>query len=323
VRERLKILIGIILALIGSVWLAFGAVTPPPSSGGGGNGGTYSLPTLKGGTNYFAPAANTPANGPISYYRVVGSSGLTNLMMDVFLGRESRFNMQFSQDGYEGAYGSIFMNPDHDAAGAPAYTKSEMQFSAGAHFAFLFGNGSPTSGHIQFGAIDPFSSGYGTYNQFSLFYGNMLGQGLSQSSPTGFSGGIVFPTFEYQGANLVGHYPGMAAFSIKTNASAPRWGFVLSSEYQGGGQQLWDPNTMKANRWVEWQAGDTNVMIVQSNMWVGGYGMYPRGVVVKSNTPATIPTLQPGDTYYWSSNGVAYVTCSSPSGALTTTKLGP
>lgn len=47
------------------------------------------------------------------------------------------------------------------------------------------------------------------------------------------------------------------------------------------------------------------------------------GILVKSNTLASIPTLSPGDTYYWSSNGVAYVITDSPSGTLVTNKLGP
>lgn len=47
------------------------------------------------------------------------------------------------------------------------------------------------------------------------------------------------------------------------------------------------------------------------------------GLLIHSNTLASIPILSNGDTYYWSSNGVAYVICSSPSGTLTTNKLGP
>jgi len=47
------------------------------------------------------------------------------------------------------------------------------------------------------------------------------------------------------------------------------------------------------------------------------------GILIKSNTLASIPALNPGDTYYWSSNGVAYVITSSPSGSLATNKLGP
>jgi hypothetical protein len=47
------------------------------------------------------------------------------------------------------------------------------------------------------------------------------------------------------------------------------------------------------------------------------------GLLVKSNTLASIPVLSPGDTYYWSSNGVAYVITDSPSGVLVTNKLGP
>jgi len=47
------------------------------------------------------------------------------------------------------------------------------------------------------------------------------------------------------------------------------------------------------------------------------------GFLVRSNTLASIPTLTPGDTYYWSSNGVAYVITDSPSGVLVTNKLGP
>lgn len=47
------------------------------------------------------------------------------------------------------------------------------------------------------------------------------------------------------------------------------------------------------------------------------------GFLVKSNTLASIPALTPGDSYYWSSNGVAYVITDSPSGVLVTNKLGP
>ena len=47
------------------------------------------------------------------------------------------------------------------------------------------------------------------------------------------------------------------------------------------------------------------------------------GFLVKSNTLSLIPTLSPGDNYYWSSNGVAYVICRSPSGVLTTNKIAP
>ena len=47
------------------------------------------------------------------------------------------------------------------------------------------------------------------------------------------------------------------------------------------------------------------------------------GLLVASNTRASIPALNRGDVYLWSSNGVAYIICSSPSGVLTTNKLAP
>ncbi len=47
------------------------------------------------------------------------------------------------------------------------------------------------------------------------------------------------------------------------------------------------------------------------------------GLLVRSNTLASIPTLNKGDNFYWSSNGVAYVITSSPTGVLATNKLGP
>lgn len=47
------------------------------------------------------------------------------------------------------------------------------------------------------------------------------------------------------------------------------------------------------------------------------------GFLVHSNTLASIPILNPGDTFYWSSNGVAYVITDSPGGVLATNKLGP
>ncbi len=61
------------------------------------------------------------------------------------------------------------------------------------------------------------------------------------------------------------------------------------------------------------------------NVGVAGVGIASAnaGFLVHSNTLASLPTLVSGDNFYWSSNGVAYVICSGPTGTLTTNKLGP
>jgi hypothetical protein len=66
---------------------------------------------------------------------------------------------------------------------------------------------------------------------------------------------------------------------------------------------------------------DTNNINHPFSMIAGIGNSY--GLVVRSNSLASIPTLLPGDTFYWSSNGVAYVICSNPSGVLTTNKIAP
>lgn len=79
------------------------------------------------------------------------------------------------------------------------------------------------------------------------------------------------------------------------------------------------PSTIASNAAAFQGMSDRDLLIAQTYLLNNLSG----GFLVKSNTLASIPTLNPGDTYYWSSNGVAYVICNSPSGTLTTNKLGP
>lgn len=45
---------------------------------------------------------------------------------------------------------------------------------------------------------------------------------------------------------------------------------------------------------------------------------FVNGIQINSNTPASLPTLLKGDSFYWSSNGVAFVIQCGPTGTLTT-----
>lgn len=47
------------------------------------------------------------------------------------------------------------------------------------------------------------------------------------------------------------------------------------------------------------------------------------GVLIKSNTVASIPALTYGDNYYWNSNGVAYLITLNPAGTRTTNSVQP
>jgi|SRR5882672_12577837 len=79
------------------------------------------------------------------------------------------------------------------------------------------------------------------------------------------------------------------------------------------------PNTIMSNAAALQSLSDRELSIAQVSL----LNNLSAGILIKSNTLASIPALNPGDTYYWSSNGVAYVITSSPSGSLATNKLGP
>lgn len=85
------------------------------------------------------------------------------------------------------------------------------------------------------------------------------------------------------------------------------------------------PNGLVSGQLVVSNGGGANAIIMNSDGTAvfGNVVTSTNGFLARSNTPASIPPMIKGDTYYWSSNGVAYVTCVSPTGVQTTTKLGP
>lgn len=85
------------------------------------------------------------------------------------------------------------------------------------------------------------------------------------------------------------------------------------------------PNGLVSGQLVVSNGGGANAIIMNSDGTAvfGNSITSSNGFLAKSNVLASIPALVKGDTYYWSSNGVAYVICSSPTGVLTTNKLGP
>lgn len=85
------------------------------------------------------------------------------------------------------------------------------------------------------------------------------------------------------------------------------------------------PNGLLAGQLGVTNGGGANAILMNSDGTAvfGNSITSSNGFLAKSNVLASIPALVKGDTYYWSSNGVAYVICSSPTGVLTTNKLGP
>jgi hypothetical protein len=81
--------------------------------------------------------------------------------------------------------------------------------------------------------------------------------------------------------------------------------------------------TVYTNDCVRVGAGNAHSFIIGPTGQTNADPIFVPGMLVHSSTMASIPTLAKGDIYFWSSNGVAYVICSSPTGVLTTNKLGP
>jgi hypothetical protein len=68
--------------------------------------------------------------------------------------------------------------------------------------------------------------------------------------------------------------------------------------------------------------GNFNVSLLLSNVTSSGK-ISAYGVIIKSNTIASIPTLTFGDNFYWSSNGVPHVIWKDQAGTQVTNRLVP
>lgn len=209
-----------------------------------------------GPTNYFSTDGPANTNGPIMMYRQVGSGNLTNLIQDIVIGPQARFAWNFSSTPGDAAYGQWFVNTTHGGT-TPSGQNTEFQMASPGNFAFGLGFGNFGNGWIQKGIGS--SGGYGGNNYFEYWQEAVS---LSQSSPTGFSGGSFFKTGEQQGAGQGLHYPGLYAYSTRTNAPG-RWILAITSEQGSGGLAGWDPNTAKPGEWINFVAGDTNVTAIK------------------------------------------------------------
>lgn len=242
--------------------------------------------TAFGVTNYFTSAGPGNTNGPLVFYSLSGGNNMSNLMMDVQLGSISRFNFVCSQNPYDQAYGGLAWQVDHDANGSPGTANCQLGLVSPRHVGIAMGSGNGLSGSLLIGNNNHFGgyAGQGTGNNNWVYLSD---QGpVAQSSPTNFSGALTFTTGESQGANYTIHRPGFLAYSIRTNAPG-RWALLCTGEL-GNNQSLaetWDPNSAKAARLFEAQYGDTNVMIVQSNLYVGGI------ITPKNATPSKVAVI--------------------------------
>jgi len=209
-------------------------------------GGIY-FPTLYGATNYFDNSAGT--NGPITLG--VQHASLNNLIEDMVVGPNAKFFFNFSVTPGDAGYGQFFLNTIHNGA-SPSGANTEWQITMPSHIAVGPGFGNLNSGHIQLGI------GAGQGYNFANYWAYLQECGpLAQNSATGFSGGLVFRTSELQGANQVDHYPGLLAYSLKTNAPG-RYVLAMTTEFGNTGSEVWDPNTTKAKEHIAMFDGDTN-----------------------------------------------------------------
>ncbi len=203
-------------------------------------------------TNFYANDLPGNTNGPMVLFRAPGSGGISNLWIDTTLGTVSRGLLTWSKLPGDAAYGGFFMVSDH-GGGTPDPNLCEMQFSSGADIAISPGAADPLAGHVQFFVNGGAAVGYGGRNHYA-FMSQLLN--ISQANSTGYSGGLTFVTSEAQGANTVGHFPSIFAYSIRTNSPGRYALMVTADSGVGAGAQIWDPNTAKARRIVEFTGGD-------------------------------------------------------------------
>jgi len=151
----MKILIGLLLALLGSLWLSFGAVTPPPSSSGGGitqgqfNNALTNNDVRTGGANFAEKLFVTPGGGldPISLGAGGGGGsgfyGFANTL--VFMGAGYYFNGQNNTPSF-GAVDSA----GNWSIGGPGYNNNKFyaQYLVGS--AGMMTNQMPTYDQVDY-----------------------------------------------------------------------------------------------------------------------------------------------------------------------------
>jgi len=194
-----------------------------------------------GPTNYFANDLPGNTNGPLSLYRTAGSANLSNLFMNIDMGSGGTINSRFSITAVSPAsaldFGGLVWLPDHDSPGTVN----------------------------QFG-------GYALNNQW-WYFTSMLN--VLTGPATNFSAALAFNTSELQGGVISNHFPAILAFSIQTNTPG-RYALLFAQDLdqqKAAPFDTWDPNTAKAavgKWWMQMIGGDTNVILVNSNLSVGG-----------------------------------------------------
>jgi len=247
---------------LGLVTFLFIAATIQPNNSITVNGGIGRTNTFYGATNYFTAtdtAANT--NGPMVNYRTTGSTGISNLFTDIVVGTTARYSLGVSSTLGDLAYGGFQWQTDHDGS-PPSTVNIEIVWSSPRHIAIIPGVGYTGNGHGQLGGYSHLGGYVG--QPFSgantRFFTTEQGQ-IAQTTATNFSGAITFQTSELQGANYVAHEPGIASYSIRTNAPG-RWALAFFTEIVATvNGDVWDPNSYKPNKVFQIQSGDiTNAL---------------------------------------------------------------
>lgn len=236
-----------------------------------------------GATNYYANDLPGNTNGPLVLYRLTGSGGISNLWEDTVLGTTAAAFKSWSLTPGDAAYGAIIMATAHDGY-PPSPTRTEFEITSGNHIALLPAGANAISGHIQIGNLVPVSSGYGTYNMWMYMQDPVFA--LAQANATNFSPAIVWRCSELQGANSVTFYPGILSYTITTNAPG-KFGFMITSDYGGNGTQVWDANTAKAGRWIDYQCNPTHFALNYS-----GFFHQTNHATVGFNPDPTYPAME-------------------------------
>jgi len=212
------------------------------------------------------------------YLVTVNTNNSTNIFLDFKLGHQngqSRGGISFSDAQYDGTYGLIYMVPDHDLAGSPAPSRSEMQITFPNNLAISAAYGL-SKGHIQWGAANSPMWEY-HQNQINIAPANTIGHSspftfqVYVSSPSGTASYITYPGIMSEGATING---------------VGGWYFYLSSDNRSmsslGAGGEWDNNMANVRHGI--QIYDTTNSIYRGTKSIGAQVLSKSSGTASSST---------------------------------------